>query len=444
MNKLLLCGGLCLSVVLSLISGLSAQAPGSLDNTFGTGGIIQTPFLAFPTDCRAMVVQADGKIVLGGVYTAGGVVNMAFARYNTLGVLDNTFGTAGKSSIAFNNQQVKLNVLQRASGNKIIAAGSSNNKPAILRLTSAGAADNTFGTAGIVEFDGGLASIVDLVVLPTGKLLGCGISDLGSGKQFAVFRRNADGSVDNTFGTNGFAYATVGLQPTLTKMTVQGDGKILLTGTIYFDVSKYDMILTRMSANGVLDNTFDTDGIVTTILSTNAAYEQGNALAIQQDGKIVVAGRITNAGPTVFAIVRYNTNGSIDNTFGTNGSTTLNFNNSLDEPKAISLQSDGKIVVAGSSVNGANRYFALARLNKNGSPDTGFDGDGKVTTAIGTKAWGEVVVAQSSVGKILVAGYAEGASPRQFALARYNSGTVVGTVEAETGIPAIRLSPNPA
>lgn len=435
-----------LSLLFSFLASapFTAQTPGSLDAQFGTAGTAQIPFLTFAADCRAMVLQPDGKIVLGGLYTSGGTANMAFARLKTNGQLDDTqFGTGGKTNVPIGATGVKLATLQMATGGKIIAAGSNANKPAILRLNSNGTTDNTFGVSGLLEFDGGLAGILDLVVLSNGKMVGCGLADQAGVKKFAAFRLNANGTPDATFGTAGFSYIDVGEQPLITRMAVQPDGKILLTGLIYFNTTKYDLVLLRLSANGAPDNTFGTSGKVVTTLSTNnQAYEQGNAIAVQSDGKIVVAARIANAGPTVFSVVRYNANGSIDTPFGTSGSTSINFNNSIDEAKAITIQPDGKIVVAGSSVSGSERYVALARLNTNGSLDNTFDSDGKVTTKLGTKAYGEAIAIQAD-GKIVVGGYATINTQSQLVALRYHSGLAVGTQEPESTLRALTIFPNP-
>ena len=427
-----------------LMNGLGAQTPGTLDTQFGTGGIAQASFQTFPSECRAIALQNDGKIILGGQYTGSGKGYMGFARFNTNGTLDNSFGTGGKSS-PYNNTSVTVAAIQVLPDGKIIAAGTINNQPGIIRMTSAGALDNTFGTGGALTFDASMSGIVDLKVLDNGKMVGCGIADQGSGKLFAAFRLNANGTADNTFDGDGYAYANIGSQPTVTRLAVQSDGKIVLTGTVFSNATKYDMVLFRFNSNGTPDNTFGANGLVTTVLSTSSAYEQGNAVAIQWgDNKILVAGRITNITPPVFAVVRYNTNGTVDNTFGTSGVTKINFNNTSveDAAKAIAFQSDGKIIVAGSFATASSREFALARLNKNGTVDNSFGTSGKVTTLIGTKAWGEALAIQSN-GKIVVGGYALVSNLSQFAVARYNAGTIVGTEEAGAGIRALEVYPNP-
>lgn len=432
-------GSLCLALALSTV--LSAQAPGTLDSQFGAGGVTLFPFSTYPSECRAMAVQTDGRVVLGGHYQSGGKGNLAFVRLTVNGTPDNTFGSGGSAIVAQNNSSVNLQALQILSNGKIVGGGNSDGMPTLVRLNANGTIDNTFGAGGQVSFDGGITALSDMKVLPDGKIVGAGIADLGNGKLFCAFRRNADGSADNSFGTAGFAYANIGSQPSLLRMAVQSDGKILLTGTVFFNLTKYDLALFRFTANGGPDNTFGTNGLVTTVLSTNSAYEQGNALTVQPDGKIVVAGRIANAGPTIFAIVRYNANGSLDTSFGTNGFTKFNYYTTLDEPKAVVLQGD-LIVVAGTAINGAARELTLARLTKNGALDPTFGTGGKTTTAVGTRALGEAVALQN--GKIIAAGSATVSNLSQFLATRYHTGGVLATAEQQAGVGSAVLFPNPA
>ncbi len=434
----------CLLLIPVFSLGLFSQAAGTLDTQFGTNGSVQLPFLTFPSDCRAMTVQTDGKIILAGQYLSGGLGNMALARFNSNGTIDNTFGASGKAIIPFNNGNVTVVAVRMLTGGKIMIGGNSDGKPVLVRLNANGTVDNTFGTSGQVAFDGDLNALVDLAVASDGKLVGCGIADQGAGKLFCALRRNADGSADNTFGTNGFAYVNVGGQPSVTRLAIQADGKVLLTGTVYTNASTvYDLVLFRFNANGTPDAGFGTNGKVSSVLGVNSAYEQGNAIAVQLDGKIVVAGRIANAGPTVYVVVRYNANGSIDSGFGTSGSTKFGFYNSVDEAKAVAVQADGKIVVAGTVINGSNREIGLARLTKTGALDTGFGTAGKTTTAIGTKVFGDAMLLQSD-SKILVAGSATVSNLSQYSVARYHAGSVTGIFEPTAGLERLEVFPNPA
>jgi uncharacterized delta-60 repeat protein len=168
---------------------------------------------------------------------------------------------------------------------------------------------------------------------------------------------------------------------------------------------------------GNLDTTFDGDGLVTTNF---AAAAEARGLAIQGDGKIVVAGRVDAPGSRDFALARYNTDGSLDPALDTDGKVTTDFDAGLDFGYAVAIQADGKIVTAGYADVSGSRDFALARYNPDGSLDTAFDGDGKVTTDFAGSAdvaWGMVIQGD---GKIVVAGLADVSGTGDFALARYN------------------------
>ena len=421
-----------------------AQAPGTLDAQFGTGGSTQVAFLTFQSDCKAMAIQNDGKIILAGQYIGGGKGNMGFVRLNADGTPDNTFGTNGSVSVPFDNTNVSVVSVQVLPNGQIIAGGNSDGLVTILRMLANGTVDNSFGVNGVVQFSGDLNALTDLIILPGGKLAGCGVADQGNGKLFAAFRRNADGTADNTFGTNGFAYVNVGTQPSVTRMKAQTDGKLLLTGTVYVNNSTwYELVLLRFNTDGTPDAGFGTAGKVLWFFANNGGYELGNDLAIQPDGKIVVAGRIANSGPTVFTVVRFNANGTKDNLFGTNGAIKFNFYTSVDEAKALTIQPDGKILVAGTALNGSNRERAIARLTQPGARDASFATGGNTVTAIGTKAIGEAVALQPN-GKIVVAGGATLSNLSRFSVARYHSGLVVSAPELPAGIESLSAFPNPA
>jgi uncharacterized delta-60 repeat protein len=193
-------------------------------------------------------------------------------------------------------------------------------------------------------------------------------------------------------------------------VTLQADGKILVAGS-----SDGKFALVRYNSNGSLDTIFDMDGKVTTNLGS---YASGGFVALQADGKIIVAGSSNNA----FALVRYNSNGSLDTTFSGDGKLTTNIGTSYDYASAVTLQADGKILVAGYSFDSVTGFsdVVIARYNRNGSLDTTFDNDGKVITDFVFYDYGYSVTLQAD-GKILVAGYSDDSRHGLFTLMRYNS-----------------------
>lgn len=169
-------------------------------------------------------------------------------------------------------------------------------------------------------------------------------------------------------------------------VAIQNDGKIVLAGQAV-DSSNHVFAVVRFNTDGSLDTTFSNDGIVTTYLGSYLSWAY--AIAIQSDGKIVVAGEYDggNISNLDFAIVRYNSDGSLDNTFDNDGIviTDVTPGNVVDNLHAVAIQSDGKIVVTGETrqLGGTDVDIALVRYNIDGSLDLSFDTDGKVNTAIG-------------------------------------------------------------
>ena len=218
------------------------------------------------------------------------------------------------------------------------------------------------------------------------------------------------------------------MTPTASASTVQSDGKIVVAGSVFNGISN-EFALARYNVNGSLDASFNGTGTVTTDFGDSDAY--GYSVAVQSDGKIVVAGSAFNGITNEFAVARYNVNGSLDASFNGTGTVTTSIGASDASGFGVAVQSDGKIVVAGSAFNGINNEFAVARYNVNGSLDASFNGTGKLTTGFaGGDAAGNSVVLQSD-GKILVAGVGTSfATGEDFAVARYNSN---GTLDATFG-----------
>jgi uncharacterized delta-60 repeat protein len=294
----------------------------------------------------------------------------------------------------------------------ILASAMAINLPLSLKAASPGALDGSFDGDGkvitnVVNADQGN----DVAIQPDGKIVVVGRSDLGGGGaafDFTVIRYNPDGSLDTSFDTDGKVTTDFGNIDEALGVAIQSDGKIVATGISTPVGGTSDFAIARYNLNGSLDTTFDTDGKVITDFA--GATDQANSVAIQPDGKIIAGGR---AGAD-FGLARYNPNGSLDTGFNTDGKQTVDFGGGLDVGNEIDLQPDGRIVIAGT--NGAD--FAVARLTTNGSLDTTFDTDGKVTTDISANDTANSVAIQPD-GKIVAAGFTD--SNSNCALARYNT-----------------------
>ncbi len=287
----------------------------------------------------------------------------------------------------------------------------------LVKFLLAGELDFGFGAGGKVttQFGASTSEALAVALQPDGKFVLAGYSLGSSNSDFALARYNGDGSPDTSFGVGGKVITGIGTaDDTAFALVIQpADGKLIAAGSS-FNGRNDDFALVRYNTDGTLDGTFGAGGIVTT--NFNNTFDYIDAVALQTDGKIVAAGYAFNGSFFQLALARYNLNGTLDNTFGFGGLVTTRFTNFDDLAHAIALQTDGKIIVAGE----ADTDFAVARYNSDGSLDTTFDGDGKVRTSLVMFDSAYDVAIQLD-GKIVAAGEAGNSNNSDFAVARYNA-----------------------
>jgi len=379
---------------------------GDLDTTFGDDGKVTTNFGGSGNTGNAVAIQKDGKIVVAGQSNALGPFNFAIARYNVDGSLDMSFGTGGQVITPFEGGFASGEAVTIQKNGKIVVAGFANANFALVRYNTNGSLDVTFGDEGKVMTDFAGSDNGNAVALQKdGKIVVAGESDLG----FSVARYNVDGSLDATFGDGGKVTTAfvIGINDNGNAVVIQKDGKIVVVGQTGPSESGIDIALVRYNTDGSLDASFGVGGKVITDFGSS-----GRGVALQKDGKIVVAG--ISGGD--FILVRYNTDGSLDVNFGVGGSVITDFGGNSDFARGVMIQKDGKIVVAGQSNAGGDNDFAVARYNTDGSLDLSFGMEGKVITNFGGSDRGFAVALQKD-GKIVAAGVANGAT--DFAVARY-------------------------
>ncbi|WP_375471149.1 DUF4347 domain-containing protein [uncultured Nostoc sp.] len=394
-----------------------------LDTSFNTTGKITTDFNSNDDYGYSITVQADGKILVAGETYNGTDYDFAIVRYNSDGTLDTSFNTTGKVTTDFNsNDDYSNSIIVQADG-KILVAGTSyngtNNDFAIVRYNSDGTLDTSFNTTGKVttDFNSNDDYSNSIIVQADGKILVAGTSYNGTNNDFAIVRYNSDGTLDTSFNTTGKVTTDFNSNDDSgNSITVQPDGKILVGG--YTDNgTDYDFAIVRYNSNGTLDTSFNTTGKVTTDFNSND--DSGYSITVQVDGKVLVAGISYNETNNDFAIVRYNSDGTLDTSFNTTGKVTTDFDTNDDYGYSITVQADGKILVAGTSNNGTNNDFAIVRYNSDGTLDTSFNTTGKVTTDFDTNDdYGYSIAAQAD-GTILVAGTSNNGTDNDFAVARY-------------------------
>ena len=340
----------------------------------------------------------------------------------TPGDLDATFGTGGKVTTPIGSFYDEAHALVVQPDGKLVAAGytyTSGYDFALVRYNTDGSLDTGFGTGGKVTTGIGTADdkATGLVLQSNGKLVAGGNASNGSNDDFALARYNADGSLDTSFGTGGKVTTAVGSSGDFGRaLAIQPDGKIVIAG--YTQNSYDDIAVARYNTDGSLDTSFGSGGKVTT--AVGLYYDEAYAMTIQGDGKLVVAG-VSYIGSTYdFVLVRYNTDGSLDTGFGSGGKVTTDVGGASDVVYALTWQPDGKIVAAGSATSGSNEYIAVVRYNANGSLDSGFGTGGKVLTSVGGVARAYAVVRESN-GKLVVAGKSNYGGTDDFVLVRYTT-----------------------
>ncbi len=406
---------------LGLAETARAQTSGSLDAAFGTGGKVVTPIGSANDGASAAAVQADGKIVVAGYADNGMNTDFAVARYNADGTLDATFGTGGKVVTAIGASNDFASSVAIQSGKIVVAgyaAGGTNIDFAVARYNADGTLDTTFGTGGkVTTAVGNLDDFASSVAIQAdGKIVVAGATEITLfSNDFAVLRYNVNGSLDTTFGTGGKVVAPIGNSDDFaSSVAIQTDGKIVVAGASS-DGATDDFAVARFNANGALDTTFGTGGKVVTPVGSSDDF--ASSVIVQTDGKIIVAGD-SNTGNNDFALVRYNAGGTLDTTFGTGGKVVTPIGSSNDYLYAAALQPNGKIVAAGFAF-GTNDDFALARYNTNGTLDTTFGAGGKTVTPIGAADDYAMAVTVQADGKIIAAGSSSNGTNLDFAVARY-------------------------
>jgi uncharacterized delta-60 repeat protein len=400
--------------------------PGALDPSFGTGGKATIPIGLAGSQANALAIQSDGKILASGGSANGTKEDIALVRLQTDGTVDSSFGTNGTRVIASTDSAVAI-AIQPADG-KIVAVGSSlvgsDFDFTLIRLETNGTLDPSFGAGGTrtIVNPAQNDSAAAVAVQSDGKIIIAGSSLSGSDfntADFELIRVLPDGTPDPSFGTGGRQTTDFNAKrDSATALALQADGKIIVAG-LSVSGANSDFALARYNTDGGLDITFGAGGKVTTQIGSGNA--QVASLAIQPDGKIVAAGVATNENGlnTDFALARYNVQGTLDPTFGTGGKVTTDLNATDDVLTSLGLQSDGKIVAAGSFFNGTNDDFALVRYNADGTLDSTFGVGGKMATPFGAGNDAAAAMVIQGDGKIVAAGRAASTAGNVFALARY-------------------------
>jgi uncharacterized delta-60 repeat protein len=407
--------GRLLAVVLAnlIIAPGPVRAAADLDLGFGTEGRVITDLSGRYEEVRALAIQPDGQIVAAGVTGTGSTQDFALARYNTGGALDANFGTAGAVATDFAGGSDAAWAVAIQPDGKIVAAGVADGDFALARYHADGSLDLRFGIGGKITVDlGGDDKVNALAFQPDGKIVTVGVADT---IDFALARWNADGTLDATFANQGSVRTGFSSSSgSAFAVTVQLDGMIVAAGYAGAFPGR-QFALVRYNVDGSPDASFGAAGKVTSAFSKSA---EAHFLAVQPDGKIIVQGFVDNGSSRDAVSARYNADGSLDSSFGIDGLVVTDFGG-RNFASAVTMQLDGRVVVAGFDDFPPYYDFALARYEADGQIDVTFGRDGRILTEFGGNSWINALAIQAD-GKIVAAGYVRSPSGADFVLVRYD------------------------
>jgi uncharacterized delta-60 repeat protein len=352
---------------------------GTLDTTFGSGGRVRTDFPGLAAVPSSVVIQSDGKIVVAGgafpLFTFAG--NFELVRYNPNGSLDASFGNGGIVTTTFPEGSYASDVALQPDG-KIIAAGTvfvdfiigdqSDTDFALARYNPDGSLDATFGNGGTVstDFVGMEDDAFSVLIQPDGKIVAVGsANNPATYYDFAAVRYLSNGMIDTTFGVAGKVTTDFGDQnfDRARSAALQADGRIVAGGfAISHGGGVQNFAVVRYTSNGILDTTFSRDGKMQ--IDFGNCCQSATKVLLQSDGKIItVGGSNGESSDDDFLLARLTPRGSLDATFGVGGMVRTSFGDLNGGANGAALQSDGKIMTVGFQATFSNQgpNFALAR-----------------------------------------------------------------------------------
>ncbi|MBS1729979.1 MAG: hypothetical protein JSS67_04290, partial [Bacteroidetes bacterium] len=410
-----------------------AQA-GTLDPTFGNGGLVISTNL-FSTG-NYSIIQNDGKIIVSGADTG-----ISLYRFKPDGTFDSSFGINGHFYYnkfgKFYGPELKTFALQ--SDGKIVCAAryfpGGHTNIGIIRCNSNGTFDSSFGSNGLDSLDIDVLNIATgLVIQEDGKIVVSGDVQKNEydHKRTFLCRFMPDGGLDPSFGEGGIIISTYSRATSSNSLIIRSDGKIVRgsTNDLYGGNSPY--LLESFNTDGSVDQSFGINGVAKYIFGLGQGGEWNNimyAMALQHDGKIVCTG-ISGKDEDIFmALCRFNENGSVDETFGEDGGNIIAYKDNVDVYSFdVTLQNDGKIVTIGGTSSSQFSTLLLIRYLENGQLDATFGENGISATLSDTATLSGSSVYYLTDGKILITGQANPIGPKSYILlARFNGDNVLAT-----------------
>lgn len=420
--------------------------PGSPDLNFDGNGRTWVDMGATSEGATAVMALPDGKVLISGMVQVSDI-KFGLTRLNPDGSVDNTFGFGGKVITDVGSANAFCYKGGLTPDGKILQVGYGQVGPEVkmilVRYLENGALDNTFGNGGIATI--GMAGLqmaaLGYTFQPDRKMVLTGIYDDGF-TWFLLMRVNDDGSLDTSFDGDGYKTFAAGIVDNAGwDVAVQPDGKIVMVGDCELPGGEEYCVVSRCMSDGQDDTDFGNSG--TTLIDYGSQLNHGRAVQLQADGKIIVGGYANTGGDDFFTIARLLDDGTLDLTYGTNGKSFCTFSGGNAQVRDLTMQADGKVILAGIASNGTDSDMAMVRYKTDGNLDADFGAVGRVLTDFGFGSDQAVGCAMTSDQLILLAGNSSNGTENDFAVARYISGVDLNVGEISSVSGSVLIYPNP-
>lgn len=395
--------------------GIAQNAP-TFDTSFNETGRV-TQSIYSNNYLQSVAVQSDQKILVGGAILNNSPSQRSYVliRYNEDGSLDTSFASNGILYSTESINQTITKIIVQTDG-KIIIGGTLDCAGYVGRLNSDGTFDTTFGNNGIQALENTCGTIRDLHLFDDGSILAYGSRGNTNSLQTRIMKLQANGLTDSSFGTNGEILSNFGYVTMINNaFAVNTDGSFVIAGSAVNNPNNPNyniMFMAKYSAAGTIDTNFGANGIVANTLNTLEAKD----IAIDTEGRIIIAGHVGieiggNGTSGNSIVARYNTDGTVDNTFNSNGFNTVNLHAYADYTSGILVDSEDRVYFAGHYYPGTGTAFyrSVVRFNEDGTFDSTFGSNGifksQTRTYTGESDLGNNVMSFTSDGKLVIGSY---------------------------------------
>jgi len=435
----IICAGLIRNFSNAVMVVLRYESDLDFDTDFGTDGLAVVTFPEGPAEAQHAVLLSGGEILLGGFVDDADDWALALARLTSAGALDTSFSTDGMAMTQLPGSDTESIRGLLPDGNRILATVFDQDRPDFLvaGFTSDGALDATYGQSGLAEIDfNGLVDASSAIVGHQGQVLvggGAAAQQRAARIDLGLVRLDGEGALDPAFSGDGRRQD--GLSGPVTAWTTDAvrrdDGGVVTVGYVGPSFDSREVLVTAFNANGSPDTAFGEQGSVTADFDNG--MDEARAVARLADGRLLVAGVVRpDPGTDDIALARFLADGSLDTSFGDQGWAVVDLDGNTDAARDLVVQPDGKILVGGDGTfpsHGFTHDFAVVRFNADGTLDAAFGVGGVARLSVDTFDEAAAISLQAN-GQIILGGSSDG----DYVVARFDSD---GSLDTDFGTDGI-------